>query len=445
MNTEQFFDFELKNGLFDIVDSRGLRPWEAVRYYVYSRIYSNREISQTKTNKGQGLLKKIIISFRNKVHFINYVLKHKNSPYMFLLSSRDKNGGLYYDKIGGNLFERIDKSKTFAFESCMHNEDYKYEGMTCENSFMSLLENFVTVTYDFSYLQNLINTNYPGVPIRKNEMEKWYRRFLSQYLYFKIIFRFCSTERMFMVQNGILKGVFAAANEMGVEVIEFQHGQISLNHPAYSYPSDNKVDSTKIYHPSTLLVFGDFWTKNRYYPGVENVVVGNDFYYKIDRDQSIQVPKRFLVISDKYEGKRLVNYVKSILDLEASFSFYFKLHPNQYKEFDVYKNEFRTYENVEVVSDSMTISELLSKSEGILVVQSTVELEALRDGKKVFVVEEGAYEMMDFVFKEPGVYLINSASDFIVKYEHNINEIVMPRNDLFEKYKDFVVEKYLDL
>lgn len=444
MNTEQFFDFELKNGLFDIVDSRGLRPWEAVRYYVHSRIYSNREPVEKKTSPSKITLKNLFLSIRRKLFFIVYILRHLKSPYLFLLCSRDKKDGFYYDKICGNSFEECNKIKKIAIETCVHDSNYKYAGLTCEQSFFSLLPSFLSVDFDFTLIKNLISVQYPAAPIEIKDLEKWYKEFLVQYYYYRFFFRVLGTKKMFMVQNGILKGIFAAAKELGIEVIEYQHGQISVNHPAYSYPE--KVEPSKIYQPSKLLVFGEFWTKNRYYPGVENIVIGNQFYYKKnDNQKDMHLKKRILVISDMFEGKRLVRYVKSILDIDASFLFYFKLHPNQYKEFDIYKNDFRTYENVEVVSDSMTISELLTKSEGILVVQSTVELEALRDGKKVFVIKEGSYKLMDFVFDEPGVYLVDNPHSFIDEYTNHVNEDIKPRDDIFQSLNREVIKKLLSL
>lgn len=446
MDAEHFFEFELDNGLFDIVDSRGLRPWEAVRYYVYNRIYTSFDtkggkVPPVKVAPRRITLTKLFRYSRRKIHSIIYLLLHRKSPIFFLLCSRDKYNGFYYDKICGSLFEESDRTKVFAIESCVHDFNYKYAGFTCEQSFFSLVPKFFSVDFDFSLIKDRILVQYPDAPIEITDLEKWYKEFLAQYYYFRFLFRFCGTRKMFMVQNGILKGVFAAAKEYGVEVFEFQHGQISINHPAYSYPEN--VDPSKIYQPSKLLVFGEFWTKNRYYPGVENVVVGNEFYHKKSSPLTVQFDKRFLVVSNNLEGKILARFVKTILDIDSGFSFFFKLHPNQYNEYTYYEDEFRQYKGVEVVSDSMSINDMLSQSEGVLVVQSTVELEALRDGKKVFVIEEGTYKMMDFVFDEPGVHLVNSAQDFVTKYTSTNAEKLKPRLDIFMKYNPSVINSLL--
>lgn len=246
-----------------------------------------------------------------------------------------------------------------------------------------------------------------------------------------------------MVQNGIQKGVFAAAHDMNVEVFELQHGQISHNHPAYSYPDSPEVPASKVYHPSKLLIFGDFWVKDRYYPGVENIIIGNDSYVGKTRLTDTNGNKRILVISDKFEGPMLINFVKGIHGFDPTLSFFFKLHPNQYQDFSFYQKAFDSYPCVNVISDSQSINELINQSEALLVVQSTTELEALRDGKKVFVVKGGAYQVMDFVLNEHGVYLIDSAESFVETFNKEASVRLLPRTDLFSKFDRTVAEGLL--
>ena len=440
---DELFEFELKNELFDIVDKRGTRPWEAVRYYVFNRIITNRKPqtphSCPKKDNGAQLFQKV----RNKLHFILYLAKHRNCPFMFLLASRDKRDGCFYDKISDSFFEQIDKEKTFAIESCVYETNYCYNSLTCDMSFFCMFERFTRADYDFSFLHKLIMDHFPDVSIDISELNKWYRAFLSQYYYFRWLFKLTGTKKLFMVQNGILKGVFAAAQSLGVEVLEFQHGQISYNHPAYSYPSEKYLNASKLHHPSKLLLFGDYWAKNRVYPGVINIVIGNDFYSNKAIWCDVDCKKKILVVSNKIEGRRLMKYVKSILEQDSSFYFFFKLHPNQYNELHYYLKEFEVFKNVEVISDSKTTNVLLSKSEAILVVQSTVELEALRDGKKIFVVKEDDFEAMDFVFSEPGVYLVESSNSFLEQYAMHADVQLKPRDDIFQSFNREVAKSLL--
>ena len=97
--------------------------------------------------------------------------------------------------------------------------------------------------------------------------------------------------------------------------------------------------------------------------------------------------------------------------------------------------------NIEVITSDYSINQLLAKTDGVLLVQSTVELEALKMGRRVFVIKYGSYENMSFVFDENGVLLINSAKEFIDNYESHLGEILPKRDDIFEPFNTMVLNK----
>lgn len=431
---ESFFNFELENKLFDLVDDRGLCPWEAVRYHVFNRvIYGNIHSAKPHTVRPHymDLIKHVI----NIFSFLFYVLSHFHRKILFILCSRDKKGGIYFDKISDQMYVLSDLDNIMAFDTECHTNGYKYRGLTTNLTFLSMLCRLPWHGYNFQAIIKVLKKNFPEEEIEKQELEGYYKEFVAQYYFYKYIFRFVGIKKVFMVQNGIQKGLFAAAKKMDVEVIEFQHGQISINHPAYSYPDNPSVNATKIYQPSKLLTFGTFWNKNRYYPGVENIVIGNDIYSVSRNLPNTGGNKRLMVISNMGEGEMLAKCVKEITDIDKSFFFYFKLHPNQYNEFPYYNILFKDNTNVEVISDEKSVNDLLVLSEAVLLAQSTVALEALREGRKVFVVKLGLYESMDFLFSEEGVYLINNSKDFINTYYSHSCERIIKRTDLFSNFQ----------
>lgn len=441
--TDEFFEFEIKNKLFDIIDNKGLRPWEAVRYWVYFNI----------SHKGQGghVSEPRPSLFVRLLHFINeiifsliYLLTHKKCEYLCIFSSRDLKDEEYYDKISDNLYHLLDKEKTIGIETYNVHGKYKYKGYTCSAIVETIVKYFVRCKFDFTPVQKLIQERFPGYDMNLSDLEGWYRIFVSQYLFYKFIFNHYGIRKVFMVQNGIHKGLFAAANELGIEVNEYQHGQISRNHLAYSYPDNTEITPSNIYHPTRLMLFGEFWGKGRVYPGVKNVTLGNDAYAESAEWVDIKGNKCILVISNREEGKMLAELVKGILNIDKEFTFYMKLHPNQYTEVDDYKNIFENYPNVNVITNDDTVNHLLSRSEAILVVQSTAELEALQAGRKVYVVKYGSYEFMDFVFNEPGVYQITNSHDFIESYNQYRDEVIKPRKDFFVRYNEDVAKSIIE-
>ena len=441
--TSVFFEFELQNKLFDIVDERGLRPWEAVRYWVSFNIIHDGNGGHIVESQSLDFMQ-FWNALRRLIGSFIYLLRNRKRDYLCMICSRDQKNEEYYDKISDNLYRLLDKNKTFTIETYYKSGKYKYRGQSCSIILESLFGRLPVKNYDFSSIDSLIRERFPEYSMDVSELQFLYRSFVTQYLFYKFLFKWCGTKKMFMVQDGIKKGLFAAANELGVEINEFQHGQISRNHLAYSYPDNPEVSSSKIYHPNSLLLFGEFWGKCRTYPGVENIMLGNDSYAGSSYVTDVHGNKRILVISNREEGDMLAKVVKDICQIDDSFSFYFKLHPNQFDEFEDYKNIFTDFTNVEIITNGDTVNHLLQRSEAILVVQSTAEFEALQAGRKVFVLKKGSYEFLDFLLGESGVYPIDNARDFILSYINHHDENLQPRHDFFVRFIEDVAKKIIN-
>ena len=439
---DEFFKFEVDNELFGILDKDGHRPWESIRFYVCCNVVNSFAPPHKLSREKKSLFTRICQHVYLSLYSIVYILRNRRRPYMFMLSSRDKKEGEYYDKISEGVYGMVDKSKTFSIDTIWHSDNYRYKGYTCPNEIVPLLKLFVRKNRDFSFegILALLKAKYPDLCMSIDELNLYYNEFKIQYAFYKFLFKFCGTQKIFMVQNGLQKGLMAAANEAGIEVWEFQHGQINHNHPGYSYP-DNTITEGMIYHPSKLLTFGPFWHKDRCYPGVENIVIGNDSYAEIIEPCNSALKNHILVISNMDDGKFLFSFVKEVLSIDNNFYFYFKLHPNQYEEKTYFDELTRDDSNIEVITSDYSINQLLAKTDGVLLVQSTVELEALKMGRRVFVIKYGSYENMSFVFDENGVLLINSAKEFIDNYESHLGEILPKRDDIFEPFNTMVLNK----
>lgn len=440
---ERFLLFETNNRLFDIVDRQGLRPWDAIRYYVLMNIIRTENVSDL-TNKDSGEVSKILYTIKKIFFFIWYLLRHRKKEMFFLLCSRDKKNGVYYDKISDSVYDIADKKKCFTIETTDNylQSTYKYGKDVCP----SISNVFVRLShkkFDFQYIYKLIKEEFPHATITVEEMNHYYNRFIGQYKFYSLLFSLTSLQKVYFVQNNIQKGLIAAANAKGITLYEFQHGQISRNHPAYSYPIHESISPDVVYHPDYLLTFGEFWSKNRHYPGTTNIVIGNATYAEKVDSPDINGNGKFLVISNNVEGPLLAKRIKEILKRNTNFFFFFKLHPNQFREYEHYKTIFAGEKRVEVVSNQQTINNLLSECEAILLNDSTVELEALRLGRKVFVLKEQCYEEMDFVFGEEGVFPCNDVDDFLNQYENHKEELLIPRNDLFVPFKETVAKHIL--
>lgn len=442
---KNFFDFEMRNGLFDIVDQYGLRPWESIRGEVMEGVlYPSSKIKTTGLSpNGTKHLWKSLAKF---FCFCFYLINHLDRKYLFFLCSRDHKNGKLYDKISDSLYTMVNQKDCFTIESwnSYSLENYKYGSDVIPN-YSQMLAKVKHYSFDYTEIYQLLKQEFPNSSITLDMMNNCYNNFVCEYKFYKFILKICHVKKVFMVQNGFQKGMFAAANELGVNVMELQHGQLSFNHMAYSYPNNKDLPASKIYHPNYLLTFGSFWTKNRCYPGVENIALGNNSYGEVTKIPNVHGNKKLLVISNKTEGPLLADRVVEVLKKDPTFSFVFKLHPHQYNELDEYRTKFVDDSRVEVVSNQQAIDRLLSQCEGVFLNDSTVELEALHLGRKVFVLTEQDYMCMDFVFGEEGVYLCKDVDEFLAVYEKNKDVTLAPRDDLFMKFDENVARKVIQL
>ncbi len=431
---KDFFDFEIRNNLFDIKDQKGFTIWESIRYSVCNQVVMKWE---THIINPTNNVSRFFLTLKQIVSFFVYLFLHRRADILFFLCSRDKRDGVYYDKILDDVYDLSDKARCFVIES--HNinvkEQYKYKGESCTTIIVSLIKKMLKRKTFNAEINGILATSFPGFSFDFNELQNDYQNFYAQYYFYRFVFKICKIKKLFLVQNGIQKGMFAAAKEYGVKVIELQHGQVSENHLSYSYPTEMANIPNKVYTPDYFLTFGNFWMKNNVFPGVKIEALGNNFYsQESNMDSKEDVRKKILVISSFVHGDVLSHSVKEILTKDDSFYFYFKLHPNEFVDVEKYETFFNCNKNVKIIRNEATVSDLLSQTEFVFLVQSTAELEALKNGKKVIVLKRIDYEVMDFVFSEKGIYLIDEPEEFIDCYNAHKNDKIETRNDIFQKF-----------
>lgn len=443
---DEFFEFETKNKLFDIKDKNDLVPWESIRYFVFYHIFWTKLGTQNEYFGVDGKRKNIFTRIKKVLQFFIYLFTHRKCKRLFLLCSRDRKGNIMYDKITDGFYMLSNVCDNFLIETTDSwiKPNYKYINESTTTIIISILERFMRRRRYSAVIDDIIQRNYPEIKWNFNELHRAYQVFLAQYYFYSFIFKVSKIKKIFMVQNGIQKGFFAAAKKRKIWMAELQHGQFSKNHIAYSYPQCVKNNPEIIYQPNYLLTFGEFWMKGYLYPGVTTISLGNNSYGEKNIDsQSIEkYRKKILVISNEIIGDFMAESVMKILSHDCSFEFYFKLHPHEYAHTTKYERFFHNINNVKVITNENTINDLLRKSEFVFLTDSTVELEALEMGRKVIVIKKYSYEIMDFVFNEKGIYFIDEAEEFISCYNAHKDEQLEPRNDIFQPFDK---EKALEL
>ena len=203
-----------------------------------------------------------------------------------------------------------------------------------------------------------------------------------------------------MTQNGLEKALFAAAREARVPVLEAQHGLIGFSHSAYSYPREAEYGDRSTF-PSVFSAFSNYWLNTCYYPADRCVALGND-RFAVSAVPADHVGEIMFISGDIYHAI-LAEWVKGLASAAPERHLIYKLHPNQQTAYGAIRQEFAGFANIEVVDGSVSARTLLHKVTHVVLIQSTVALEALQMGRCLCVLPHLNYRTHEDLFRLPAV------------------------------------------
>jgi hypothetical protein len=116
--------------------------------------------------------------------------------------------------------------------------------------------------------------------------------------------------------------IVGAARDLGIRVVELQHGAISQFHLGYSYPGRPAVAD----QPDELWCFGLYWTDVADLPaGMSTAVVGASYLPKAEKKD----PKLAVFLSQGTIGTELLHVAESVAKEDPSLDVVFRLHPSE--------------------------------------------------------------------------------------------------------------------
>lgn len=116
--------------------------------------------------------------------------------------------------------------------------------------------------------------------------------------------------------------IVGAARDLGIRVVELQHGAISPFHLGYSYPGRPAVAD----QPDELWCFGSYWTDVAELPaGMTTAVVGASYL----PSARAKDPRRVVFLSQGTIGTELLHIAESVAKEHPSLEVLFRLHPSE--------------------------------------------------------------------------------------------------------------------
>jgi hypothetical protein len=441
LDSKSFFEFEEKHRLFEL-KHKNIFLWDIVRSDIYFKLlWTSKDVITTEKRKtGKSVFFKEISLFIYSIVFNKY-------NYLFFTASRSKDENqFFFDQNLQDLINQYPDAKCF--------ENYQREVVRLKNkkstifnpiNLIQTLGGLFYRNYDYADLANLINEHYKSFRITGKEIGTLITQFKIDFNFYYFVFKLKKPKVIFITQNGIQKGLFAAAKELNIPVIEVQHGIIDEGHLTYNYNRSINYNGGRVYLPTYFFTFSDFWEKEIFYPVKEILSIGNSYYFNsIYKARPLNAQEGILVVSSDVFGEQLKELVLDF-SRKSVIPIYFKLHPNQYYQKDYYINSFKEFDNVQVYTDEKSLHELIEISNAVLVIQSTAVYEALHLKRIGIIFKRQTFTRHKHIFSDKNVYLIDNSEELNDVFGCRFIEDTIDRFNYFENFDIVKFEKFRNI
>jgi len=313
---------EDKQGLHSPYDSVHIGKIQEMKYIVKSFLYRPKKVQSdiiffgsdiSNIYQGNAYFNRLTESFANEYSSKSILIERANKmkykrprtyPYVF---ARDT------VNITANIIVKF-KYKLLLLKSGDLNQI---------NSFLQYLKQYFNYDFTDNVIWDEIKDTLIDFSKKLPYLYKGYIRLLKK-LSPKIIFLDCAC------YGGDNIPLIMAAKDLKIPIGEYQHGLISLAHPAYNY-SAGLSDSYKYYMPDFYMSYGKYWIKNSRIP-IKVMEIGNP-YLSDSASCYGQIVKKeqLLYISSAVTPER---YVKEVIWLnnrlaDIGCSVIFRHHPSE--------------------------------------------------------------------------------------------------------------------
>ncbi len=252
-------------------------------------------------------------------------------------------------------------------------------------------------------------------------MTPWYingivRRFLMRRMYYTRVLQRHQPKQVFMVVAYGLPSLVAAAHDLGIEVVEIQHGTITSFHAGYSFPGGVTVP----YFPDRLYMWDRFWYEKSNLPIGEDKVTYTGFKYLQQEIKKygnvLRDPARVLFISQGTIGRRLAELAIAYASKVPDKNVVYRLHPSEARVWkSLYphlKTAVATQSNLSVeLPGNEPLYRSFALSRFVVGVYSTALAEALSAGCQVILADLPGVEYFAGLVDSGTVALIRDETD----------------------------------
>jgi hypothetical protein len=241
---------------------------------------------------------------------------------------------------------------------------------------------------------------------------RWMLRifFIQKHGYRKI-FKRTSAKYVFAV-NAARMPLQAAAQSLGMKVIEIQSGVFSKYSLQFSWPGSPKIE----YIPNEIWTWGDYWTSGIERAGDQSVrVIGSTEEFESIRERHIsKIAGQVVVLSQPLIGLDILQAAIEFAAARPDLKVIFKLHPrNEIEEFSGYLAAKTAPANLSLMQFEKSSLEVIAESEISVGVFSTALIEAAGLGAKVAIIKLPGWEHLAPLIDGGYARAFNNAAELV--------------------------------
>ena len=335
--------------------------------------------SSNRVEQESGLYKDII--FDELLHYIPEYFKIENINNKYYLNQSQC--ALYPSQISTSCISLI--TNILSKLVWPHSID-----IVAREFFNTIQKNWRISEISYSYICRVLRTYY------------WRKRLFHNLLYH------LKPQVLFLQVAYTNHALVAAAKELNIKAIEFQHGIIDRHHPGYSWQAPAICYKNQMPIPDLIFVYGDYWADELTFNGFWNKEIRSvgslrldEYRFRhdsvtINNNNRIFLSKKITVTTQALDIDRLISFLiefikNSTIPIEVDI----KLHPREFNR-QPYENAFKTYPNVRIISghEFPSTFELLSITDFHVSIHSTCHYEALGLGKPTIILPFTNHERM---------------------------------------------------
>lgn len=421
--SEEFLQLEKKYNLLEWkIDN--IYIWQSVRVYIFEYIIS---ASNKKNNKSNITIKHLcsLVFSIVKRFFVNIVLlnpildNNKTDILIFESGRKEKVDGDFidiYTKYICDIFQ-IENKKFTVYSLGIPLRKLKYSFRYNKSlDFISLISRITSM-----FVNNRINESSKQIKLLEKEfsekfnlklnlnqiLEKELKRFKSQYIGYRILFKYKKPKEIYIVGSGYKAPLIKSAKDLNILVNELQHGLLIKESIISNFPY-SKPDSIE-YFPNVFFKWKDLNMCSAYLPLSKTNIKSFPNYhlnYMLKRyENRVRKNNQITVISQPFIGHLIFDYVKENLLKMENWKIIYKFHPGENQ--DDYVTNKINLNNINFVKSEISIYELFSESNIVIGVFSTALFEAKYFGCKIILINLPGVEYVESLLNDKDVIKIN--------------------------------------